>query len=126
MILPDTSVWIDHLRVADGQLTQILARKNALCHPFVIGEIALGAIPKRESVLRLLRALRQPQIATHDEVLQFIEQHSLFRRGIGFVDAHLLASVLLTPEARLWTRDKRLRAIATELGVCITPAALVQ
>lgn len=126
MILPDTSVWINHLRTTDPYLTQILAGKNALCHPFVIGEIALGAIPKRESVLHLVRSLRQPVIATHDEVLHFIEQHSLFRRGIGFVDAHLLGSVLLTPEARLWTRDRRLKAIAVELGVDASPAAPLQ
>lgn len=117
MILPDTSIWIDHLRQPDSRLTKILAHKNALCHPFIVGEIALGAIPRRSFVLVQLQALRRPRIATHGEVLAMIEYHSLYRRGLGYTDAHLLASTMLTPDTKLWTRDKRLRAAAKELGI---------
>ena len=117
MILPDTSIWIDHLRHADTQLAKILSHNYALGHPFVIGEIALGAIPKRSFVLEQMHALRQPRIAMHDEVLTMIDRHNLYRRGLGYIDAHLLASVLLTPGTRLWTRDKRLRAAAKQLDL---------
>jgi hypothetical protein len=37
--------------------------------------------------------------------------------GIGYVDAHLLASVKLTDDARLWTRDGRLAAAAARLDL---------
>jgi hypothetical protein len=37
--------------------------------------------------------------------------------GIGYIDAHLLAAVRLTPGTLLWTRDKRLLEVATKLGV---------
>lgn len=117
MILPDTSIWIDHLRHADTQLVKILSRNYALCHPFVIGEIALGAVPKRKLVLEQMQALRQPRIAMHDEVLAMIDRHALYRRGLGYIDAHLLASVLLTPGTRLWTRDKRLQSAAKQLDL---------
>ncbi|MGC8548903.1 MAG: type II toxin-antitoxin system VapC family toxin [Acidobacteriaceae bacterium] len=117
MILPDTSIWIDHLRQADRQLAEILFSKNALGHPFVIGEIALGSIPKRGLVLAQMHALRQPRIAMHHEVLAMIHGHALYRHGLGYIDVHLLASALLTPGTQLWTRDKRLRAAAKQLGL---------
>lgn len=117
MILPDTSIWIDHLRHADTQMVTVLSRKNALCHPFVIGEIALGTISRRSFVLTQMHALRQPRIAMHDEVLAMIDGHTLYRRGLGYIDAHLLASALLTPGTQLWTRDKRLRSAAKQLGI---------
>lgn len=117
MILPDTSIWIDHLRHADKQMAEVLSRKNALGHPYVIGEIALGSIPKRNFVIAQMHALRQPRIAMHDEVLAMIDGHALYRRGLGYIDAHLLASTLLTPGTQLWTRDKRLRAAAKQLGL---------
>lgn len=117
MILPDTSVWIDHLRNTNPQLTQILDHKGAMCHPFVIAELALGAIPRRELLLGELHQLDSPQVATPDEVLAMIERRLLFRRGLGYTDVHLLASVMLTPDLQLWTRDKRLRSVATEMGL---------
>ncbi len=98
-------------------MVTVLSRKNALCHPFVIGEIALGAIPRRTFILAQMHALRQPRIAMHEEVLAMIDGHSLYRRGLGYIDAHLLASALLTSGTQLWTRDKRLRAAAKQLGI---------
>lgn len=94
-----------------------LDRDNILCHPFVIGELALGTLVNRQKILAALRRLPTPIISTDEEVMSMIERHTLSGRGIGLVDAHLLASVLLTPETRLWTRDKRLRAVATEFGI---------
>jgi predicted nucleic acid-binding protein len=83
-------------------------------HPFVIGELACGQLKSRTEVLGLLAALPQARVAQDQEVLFFIERHGLMGRGIGYIDAHLLAATALTEDARLWTRDKRLDALARE------------
>lgn len=114
MILVDTSIWIDHLRAGDSALTRLLETGRVLAHPFVIGELALGHLHQRQPILDALRDLPQATIATDVEVQAFIDRQQLAGLGIGYVDAHLLASVQLTPGAWLWTRDKRLHAVATE------------
>ena len=121
MILVDSSVWIDHLRDSDPALAGLLNIGGALAHPFVIGELALGSLQRREVILGLLRDLPQAILAQDAEVARFIEGHRLFGLGIGYVDAHLLASVTLTPGASLWTRDRRLRDVATRLNVTGDP-----
>lgn len=118
MVLVDTSVWIDHLRVAQTDLASELDAGQVLIHPFVVGEIALGSLSQRALVLEALSQLPQAVIAHDDEVLEFVERQTLHGCGIGFLDAHLLASVRLTPGASLWTRDKRLQAAAQRLGLC--------
>lgn len=115
MILVDTSVWIDHLHRGVPALVEALDSGAVLTHPFVIGELACGNLRRREEILSLLGALPRATVATHEEVLVLIEQRELMGRGLGYVDAHLLASVTLTDGARLWTTDKRLAAIANEL-----------
>ena len=117
MILVDTSVWVDHLRKGDRGLAALLTASNVLMHPFVIGELACGNLRKREQVLALLRDLPHAAVGTHDEILFFIERHTLMGRGLGYVDMHLLASVALHGTARLWTRDTRLRTAADSLGL---------
>ncbi len=119
MILVDTSVWIDHLRAGDDELTELLNGSRVLMHPFVLGELACGNLRNRKEVLRLLKDLPSAAVATDEEVLFFIERHALMGRGIGigYVDAHLLAAVALEGSSRLWTRDKRLRALANELAL---------
>lgn len=89
-----------------------------LIHPFVPGEIALGSLSQRPLVLEALSQLPQAVIAHDDEVLDFVERQALHGCGVGFLDAHLLASVRLTPGASLWTRDKRLQTAAQRLGLC--------
>lgn len=118
MILVDTSVWVDHLRSGEPQLATLLERGRVLMHPAVIGEIALGSLRQRDLVLRMMAQLPQAIPAGDAEVLRWIEAARLWGRGIGFLDAHLLAAARLTPGARLWTRDRRLRevAVAIELG----------
>jgi len=116
MILLDTSVWVDHLRRGDSLVVQILESGQAAAHAFVIGELACGNLKSRVRVIDLLQALPQLAMAMDDEVLYFIERHKLMGRGIGYVDAHLLAAASISGSL-LWTRDKRLREIATELGV---------
>lgn len=117
MILVDTSVWIDHLRQGDAKLQALLNASQVLIHPFVIGELALGNLQQREVILNALRNLPPASVATEDEVLRFIDQESLYGVGIGYIDAHLLAALRLSPGSTLWTRDKRLLAAATRLGL---------
>ncbi len=119
MILVDTSIWIDHFRQGEIRLEQVLADGAAMVHPFVIGELALGNLRQRDVILEALAALPQATVAEPDEVLGLVTAEALYGRGIGYVDAHLIASVRLTPEAVLWTRDKRLAAIAEELGIAL-------
>lgn len=115
MILADTSVWIDHLRAGDEGLVGLLNNAQVLTHPFVVGELACGNLRNRSEVLSLLQHLPQAPVATDAEVLFFIEQHRLMGRGIGYIDAHLLAATSLAGPARLWTRDKRLADVAVTL-----------
>ena len=117
MILVDTSVWIDHLRSASAILSELLGDGEVLGHPFVLGELALGNLERRAEILRMLRRLPQADSASHREVLQFVDREALFGRGIGYVDAHLLAAARLSAGARLWTRDQRLQAVSAELGL---------
>jgi hypothetical protein len=119
VILADTSVWVDHLRAGDKALAALLDAGLVLAHPFVIGELALGNLRQRETVLKALADLPHASVATDPEVLQFIERHSLFGRGIGYIDAHLLAAATLTAGAELWTKDKRLHGVAGQLGLAM-------
>ena len=119
MILVDTSVWIDHLRHGDVELTRLLNTCQVLTHRLVIGELALGGFQNRIIVLSPLQTLPQVTVASDEEVLHFIETHTLFGTGIGYIDAHLLAAVRLSPGVLLWTRDKRLLAEGVRLGLCV-------
>ena len=117
MILVDTSIWIDHLRGDEEGLIQLLNDAKVLVHPFVTGELALGNLNNREAVMGALQNLPQACVATDGEVLRLIQAKSLFGCGIGYIDAHLVAAVLLMPGTRLWTRDKRLLAASAQLGM---------
>ena len=101
MILVDTSVWVDHLRADNIDLTAMLGTGMVLAHPFVIGELALGNLRQRKAILTALSDLPHADIATDAEVLTFIDRHALSGRGVGYVDAHLLAAVRLTAGATL-------------------------
>jgi predicted nucleic acid-binding protein len=117
LLLADTSVWIDHLRRGDADLSQALNDGRVLGHPMVTGEIAMGSLRDRAEILDALQRLPQAIRATDEEVIDLVNRQRLFSQGLGFVDAHLLASALLTPEAILWTRDARLREVAVEVGI---------
>lgn len=121
MILIDTSVWVDHLRAGDATLSDLLDGGRVLSHPFVIGELALGSLRQRAVILNALGELPQATVASDEEVLHFIDREGLFGLGIGYVDAHLLAAVRLTPGAQLWTRDRRLLVAATQLSLAAAP-----
>jgi len=116
MILADTSVWVHHFRHGNAQLRQALLDGQILTHPFVIGEIACGNLHSRSKVLDDLQRLPSVLFAEHQEVLSFLEQHRLFGKGITWIDAHLLASVLLSA-CKLWTLDSRLSLAARRLQI---------
>ncbi|MBI4278154.1 MAG: PIN domain-containing protein [Armatimonadetes bacterium] len=116
MILVDTSVWIDHLRVGNQRLKSLLYDDRVLTHPYIVGELACGSVRNLREVLQLLQALPQARVAEHEEVLSFVESRRLYGRGIGWVDAHLLAAALLSGAA-LWTLDRRLARLASALKI---------
>jgi predicted nucleic acid-binding protein len=116
LILVDTSVWVDHLRHGDRQLVALLDEARVVSHPLVVGEIACGGLANRSAVLRHLQDLPMATVAGDDELLAFVERQALYGRGIGLVDAHLLAATMLTSGTALWTRDARLRDVAGGLG----------
>ena len=114
MILVDANIWIAHFDYGEPALADLLPRRDALIHPFTIGELALGRLPNRTALVAELSLLPGIVVAHHDEVMHLIAWRDL--SGIGYVDTHLLASALLISGVRLWTRDKRLRAQAERLG----------
>lgn len=122
MILVDTSVWIDHLRGRESPLADYLSQAIVATHPFIIGELALGNLSRRDDLLLLLGNLPQVPTVTTSEVLDFIAKNRLFGLGIGYIDAHLLAATRLAHGCRLLTRDKRLANVAIRLGVALLSA----
>ena len=116
MILVDTSVWIEHLRKGSERLRSLLYDEQVLCHPFIVGELACGTLRNRQEILSMVRALPEARVAEQEEVLRFLEARRLYGRGLGWVDANLLASTILTG-CSLWTLDKPLRRAAAALDV---------
>ena len=114
-MLVDTSVWVDHLRRGNPLLASRLGRAEVWCHRFVVGELACGSMRNRREILSLLASLPQVHHADHHEVLAFVELNRLAGSGIGWIDAHLLASARLTGIS-LWTLDARLAGVARSLG----------
>ena len=117
MILVDTSVWIDHLRRTETGLVRSLHEKRVLTHLMVIGELACGNLPNRAETLHSLGTLPRIDKLDHEEVLSFIDSRGFVGRGIGYIDAHLIGSVLKCGRTLLWTRDRRLGKVAEDLGV---------
>jgi predicted nucleic acid-binding protein len=116
VILVDTSVWIDFFR-RGGPLARLLENNEVLVHPFVVGELACGNLRNRKEVLGYMLELPTANTATDQEVRYFIEEHKLAGCGVGYLDMHLLASVQMHHHAMLWTKDRRLAALASELSL---------
>ena len=117
MILADTSVWIDHLRWGNKEMRKHLNQGHIVVHPFITAELALGSLKERTKTLALLDLLPQVRVAQLSEVRLMIEARRLYSLGIGLTDAHLVASIFINPSTLLWTRDKRLRQAAENLGI---------
>jgi len=121
-VLVDTSVWVGHFRQRDARLVALLEAGLVVCHPYVVVEVACGTPPRRTEIIDLLRELEHAPVATPDELIALLHRRALFGRGCGFVDLSLLASVLLSDQALLWTLDKRLETVAAALGRAYRPS----
>ena len=116
MVLVDSSIWIDHFRSSNPQLRNLLAARQVAVHTFVVGELACGNLAHRANQLYLLKKLPAATRASDDEVLIFIDRNGLAGKGVGYLDMHLLASAALSG-MKIWTRDKRLSGVATQLNL---------
>lgn len=119
MILVDTSVWIRHLRLPDADLQHEIMNAEIATHAFVVGELAIGSLHPGSDVLQLLRGLPHLTKAGDDDVMAMIRTRNLSGSGIGYIDAHLLGSLLISGLTRLWTFDRRFAAAAMRVGVHI-------
>lgn len=116
MVLVDTSVWVSHLRDGNTELANLLNRDSVLCHPLIVGELACGNLKDRAVILSFLKLLPMSIEADHEEVLSFIENNRLMGKGIGYVDAQLVASAVLT-SVPIWTLDKKLAKVSDVLHI---------
>ena len=114
MILVDTSVWVNHLRVGSLRLQTLLEDGQLLIHPYVIGELACGMLKNRVEIISLLQTLPEALVPEHHEVLYLLESQKFFGLRLGWVDISLLASAQLTG-CGLWTVDVSLKNAATKL-----------
>src|SRR5262245_12034317 len=115
-MLVDTSVWVDHFRRRNDTLSALLAGSRVWSHPFVIGELACGHLKRRAEILGALGALPHAPLVDQSDVLALVEREHLMGRGLGWIDVNLLASAVHA-SVPLWTLDRRLAAIAGELGI---------
>jgi hypothetical protein len=111
MILADTSIWIRHFRSANELLAEELLRGQVSTHRFIVGELACGNLPRRKQTLLYFSHLPMAATCLDKEVMFLIERHELMGKGIGYTDAHLLASAMVNKH-KLWTADRRLQEIA--------------
>lgn len=116
MVLVDTSVWVSHLRDGNTEMAALLNNGNVLCHPLIVGELACGNLKDRAVILSFLKLLPMCIEAEHEEVLSFIENNRIMGKGIGYADAQLVASSVLTG-VPIWTLDKKLAQVADSLHV---------
>ena len=116
-VLVDTNIWIDHLRKTEPVLVDLLERDQVCVHQSVITELALGNLKNRSIILKALERLMIVRNVDDQGVRHLVEERRLWDRGLSAVDAALLASVVVTPGVSLWTRDKRLRQAARDVGV---------
>lgn len=119
MVLVDTSVWIRFLSnrtPCAGGLQELLRRGEVAGHDFVLGELLIGDKGGRMRLLADYALMHQAPVVPHAEIVAFVRDRRLHGRGIGWIDAHLLASALVS-RVTLWTADPRLADVARELEV---------
>ena len=116
-ILVDSSIWMDHFRIQNELLIDLLNKQLVSTHPLIITEIACGSLKDRKKTISDLNLLPKASQPGHKDILDFIEREKLFSQGCGTIDITLLASTLTTPQTKLWTLDKRLKELARRFGV---------
>jgi len=119
VILADTSFWVDFLRNRNSEMELRLSKGQIAMHPFIVAELALGSMHNRRDRIAELEALLEVTVAQLSEVRHMIEAHTLYSKGIGLTDAHLIASCLLTPGTQLWTRDAAMEKAAKAVGIAV-------
>jgi len=121
-VLVDTSIWSRHLRSENSHLVALLTGERVVVHPFVIAELSLHIWPDRTTLLATLEDMPAALVASLEEVRDLIEIRSLYDKGIGLIDAHLLASTIFSPSpTELWTADANLAGVANALGLAYAP-----
>ena len=120
MILIDTSWWIEYFNKGHPIVHSLIEERNAAIHDLVIGELAVGDLRNRTDTLHRLGRIKRASHVPDQEVLQLIEKQDLWGLGLAYIDVHLLASALITPDCQLWSRDKRLLEQANRLGIAFT------
>ena len=119
MILADTSIWVDYLRSRNPEMEERLSRGQIVMHPYIVAEIALGSLHNRRKRLDEMESLLEVKVAQLHEVRHMIEAHTLYSKGIGLTDAHLIASCLMTSGTQMWTRDGNMKKVAKPLGILV-------
>ena len=122
LILIDTNIWIEHFKSENNDLSALLEAGRVVMHPFIVAELALGGLRDRMMTLASLEFLPELPVAELHEIRQLIEVRKLYTQGIGLVDAHLVASLIIvqTP-TELWTDDDGLTRVAEKLGFLAKP-----
>lgn len=122
MILADTSIWIAMFRSGayKAELDRLIANDQLCIHPFLIAELALGALPEHQKTLLYLDQLISIRPVRLEDVRHMIETRGLASKEIGLTDAHLIASCLATPGTQIWTLDEKLGKVAESLNIRTT------
>lgn len=123
MILIDTSVWIRYLANRmpyAAELDRLLDRREAAGHDLVYGELLIGDVSGRVELLKFYKLTHHIANVPHAEVVAFVRAYKLHGRGIGWIDAHLLAAARVAG-VPLWTADARLTRLASELDAAYIP-----
>jgi predicted nucleic acid-binding protein len=119
VVLVDTSIWIRFLAGTEpyaSKLDRLLSNNEALGHDFVYGELLIGDRGARSKLLADYKLMNQATLVANLEVVEFVRHHKINGLGIGWIDAHLLASAIVAG-SRLWTAHRPLAAIAQGIGV---------
>lgn len=122
LILIDTNIWIEHFKSENKEVSALLEAERVVMHPFIVAELALGGLRDRKVTLGSFDLLPELPVAELHEVRQLIEVRKLYTEGIGLVDAHLIASLIITRSpAEIWTDDGGLMRVAEKLGFLARP-----
>ena len=121
MIVVDTSVWIEFLKGKNSQISEsfisLLKKRKVMAMSPVFGELLQGA--KKEKDRKIIAKFWQ-NLPKVDEESAFIKagelsyKHKLIDKGIGLIDAYILA-IALENDFSVWTLDKKLQRAIDEI-----------